>query len=297
MATVTAIIPTYNRAALLERALESVRGQTRPVDEVIVVDDHSSDETAELLRRLEPPYRSHRMPRNSERGACRNVGLELAQGELVAFLDSDDEWEPDKLARQLPRLGDADALATGIRFIDQEGQPTGGKYIPTLRAGELFVNNVLLGSPSSLLIRRESARAVGGFPTNRLVQGSEDWIFLVKLLLGGHRIDVVPEPLVRYRVHPGGSTQRADNLARSMWWACDWMDREAVASTVARSERRSRAAAAIATAYLSERRPRRALPWIRRALTNGRLQARAYSAWRMLRTALRTALGRRTTNA
>ena len=96
---ISVVVPTYNRARLLPRALESALPQLRPGDEVIVVDDGSTDGTEAVLA----PYRGRiRYVRTANRGAgaARNRGVQEAQCPLVAFLDSDDEWMPDKLALQ-----------------------------------------------------------------------------------------------------------------------------------------------------------------------------------------------------
>lgn len=97
--TVSVTIPTYNRAHLIRRAVDSVLNQTKPGDEVIVVDDGSSDNTEEILKPYGDNIRYIRTV-NSGAGAARNRGIQEARNTLVAFLDSDDEWMPGKLALQ-----------------------------------------------------------------------------------------------------------------------------------------------------------------------------------------------------
>ena len=97
--SVSTVVPTYNRARLLERALRSALAECRPGDEIIVVDDGSSDDTEAVVRDLGPALRYLRTPHLGA-GAARNAGVEAATGDLVAFLDSDDEWAPGKLAWQ-----------------------------------------------------------------------------------------------------------------------------------------------------------------------------------------------------
>jgi len=96
---VSAIIPTHNRAHLIERAIRSALAALSPGDEVIVVDDGSTDDTAAVVERFGSPVRLLSVPHGGA-GAARNAGLATARCPLVAFLDSDDEWHPDKIALQ-----------------------------------------------------------------------------------------------------------------------------------------------------------------------------------------------------
>ncbi len=100
MTTISVIIPTYNRAHTLSRALDSVLAQTHPADEVIVIDDGSTDSTVELLQNS---YPNVTLIQQQNRGvsAARNSGIRASHSEWVALLDSDDEWLPDKLNKQL----------------------------------------------------------------------------------------------------------------------------------------------------------------------------------------------------
>jgi glycosyltransferase involved in cell wall biosynthesis len=97
--SVSVIIPTYNRSGLVVRAVRSALAAMSPGDELLVIDDGSTDDTAEVLRQFGGAIRYVRVE-NSGPGPARNLGIRLAKGPLVTFLDSDDEWEPDKLALQ-----------------------------------------------------------------------------------------------------------------------------------------------------------------------------------------------------
>src|ERR1700687_5608941 len=94
--SVTAIIPVYNGAALIRRSIESVLSQTHPADELIVVDDGSTDETSTIIRSYGAKVRHLYQP-NSGVAAARNNGVKQASSQWIAFLDHDDEWLPDKL--------------------------------------------------------------------------------------------------------------------------------------------------------------------------------------------------------
>jgi glycosyltransferase involved in cell wall biosynthesis len=114
---ISAIIPTYNRRALVSRAIESVLAQTVPVNEIIVVDDGSTDGTAEAVQSQFGPRVMVLRQANGGVSAARNHGIHAARGEWIAFLDSDDSWLPTKIALQLQALA-ACGDACGMCFTD-----------------------------------------------------------------------------------------------------------------------------------------------------------------------------------
>jgi glycosyltransferase involved in cell wall biosynthesis len=96
---ISVIIPAYNAAAYIERALQSILNQTRAADEILVINDGSTDNTADILRRYESRIRIIEQA-NAGVSAARNTGIRSANGDWIAFLDADDEWLPEKLAKQ-----------------------------------------------------------------------------------------------------------------------------------------------------------------------------------------------------
>ena len=108
---VSVVIPTHNRATMLARAIRSVLGQTHPNLEIIVVDDASADDTANVVKRFTDP-RVHYIAHATNRGgaAARNTGIRAARGEFIAFLDDDNTWAPDKTMEQLRVISDYDAV-------------------------------------------------------------------------------------------------------------------------------------------------------------------------------------------
>lgn len=116
--TVSVIIPTYNRAHLIGQSIQSVLDQTYQDFELIVVDDGSSDPTAEMVRSFADP-RIHYLRHEKNRGAAasRNTGIAAARGEYTAFLDSDDEWLPDKLEKQMKAFGNLPSVV-GMVYTD-----------------------------------------------------------------------------------------------------------------------------------------------------------------------------------
>jgi glycosyltransferase involved in cell wall biosynthesis len=172
MVRISTVIPTYNRAELLERSVRSVLAQTRPADEVLVVDDGSTDATADVVRALGPTVRYLRQA-NAGASAARNHGVRVASGEYVAFLDSDDEWASDFLARM-----DAAIVATGAYgltyFADLAYTDTDltawelssfdipGEHELREDASEWFMRPVQPMTTQASLIRREAYQALGG---------------------------------------------------------------------------------------------------------------------------------------
>lgn len=191
---ISVIIPVYNSAAFLADAIASVRAQAyRPI-ELIVVDDGSTDQTAQVVQALGADLRYHYQP-NQGPAAARNQGLALAQGELIAFLDADDLWPADKLAQQAACL-----------MADEQVQVVWGNTqmcsYPADAAPLLAPSRApLLGS---LLCRRAVFQQVGGFePTLRL---GEDIDWLRRLAAAGIAVQLSPHLALLYRMRPGSLT-------------------------------------------------------------------------------------------
>ena len=179
---VSVVIPTFQRRALVERALASVRAQTFRDYEVIVVDDGSTDGTAEAVAAVTGLGAGVRYVRQENQGvsAARNAGITVANGDLVALLDSDDRWLPRHLevsTAVFARHPEAVLCSTSPRFeIGGRQPPADATLVDALPA--LLVENVV-GHPSSITIRREALAATGGFdPRLRTMEGWELWLRL-----------------------------------------------------------------------------------------------------------------------
>lgn len=200
---VTTVIPTFNRANDLGIALDSALAQTYPahLHEIIVVDDGSTDNTAEVVARYGDRVRF--LPKaNGGVSAARNHGIDHACGEAIAFLDSDDSWEPEKLALQvevLLRDPDVGLVLTSMAVVDGDRRPIGSfSRRSTLPTDGRVLNDVLKNpsmTPSSAMVRTAVAREVGGF--DPALRTAEDLDFHLKIALN-HAVAVVDKPLLRY---------------------------------------------------------------------------------------------------
>lgn len=216
MPDISVVIPAYNAAWSLPDTLRSVQAQTRRQIEIIVVDDGSTDATAEIVRcfaRHDPRIQII-CQQNKGLAASRNAGFQRARGAYVAFLDSDDIWHPDflnQLARALDDAPDAPfAYAYSFRF-DTENRLIPGEewpYVPRHDfLGLLALNSV--GNGSAGIFRRSALERVGGYDVSlkeREAQGAEDWKMCLQMAAAGDPV-LVPRVLVGYRLVPAGMSQ------------------------------------------------------------------------------------------
>lgn len=202
------IIPTYNRRDLLPRALDSVLAQTVPVDEIIVIDDGSTDGTDDMLRARYGDRVRYVWQPNAGVSAARNHGLRLAQGRYLALLDSDDLWLPSKTELQVAFLDahpDFGMVVCDVERVDSEYRHIDVfRRRDTLREDGWVLRWVLHNpalAPASVLMRREVVDQLGGF--NEGLRTAEDLEF--HLRVARHwKIGVVEQALVRaMRGHDG----------------------------------------------------------------------------------------------
>ena len=214
---VSIITPAYNASACLPATIESVLGQIYPHWELLIADDCSVDNTRTLTASWaakDSRIRLVTLPTNSGPAAARNAALAAAQGRWVAFLDSDDLWLPEKLARSLDfaRLQGAALVYTGYRRININGQRT-GQYIgvpPRLTYTQLLGNTAI--ATSTVLIDRRQTGAV------HMAQVYYDdfvcWLEILKRGLTAHGLN---EDLMRYRVMPKSVSRNKRRSAAEVW--------------------------------------------------------------------------------
>lgn len=215
---IAVIIPTYNQARYIGSTIKTVLQQTFSDWELFIVDDGSRDETAEIVSRFLGDKRiQYIKQQNQERAVARNKGIEASAAPYIAFLDADDLWHPEKLARQIKAIKerpDAGLSYTLSDSIDRDGkrlQKTGrspahsGKVFDQLLRSNFIIN-------SSVLLRRAALMNVGLFDVRLPVFGGEDWDLWLRFARQ-YPVCLIEEELTFYRVHPDNTSH--DRILKS----------------------------------------------------------------------------------
>jgi len=216
--SVSVIIPTYNYGRFIAEAIQSVLQQTHRPDEIVVVDDGSTDDTAQVVAGFGDAVKYVRQD-NGGVCAARNKGVAESTGEIIAFMDADDTMEPESIAKQVALFGDEHVglVHCGLRLFDDE---SGETIELQLEGGEDGVaDNLLLwegasiAGPGAILVTREAFDSVDGFDTGMKV--GEDWDFCYRVARK-FKVRFVPEPLVNYRSHATAAHRNVAEMERGM---------------------------------------------------------------------------------
>ncbi len=207
MPTVSVVIPTYNRAHKIGRAIKSVLNQTFADFEIIIVDDGSADNTEEVVKGFADERISYiRHKQNS--GTCaapRNTGIGAAQGEYIAFLSDDDEWLPQMLEKQVNKFksvsADVGVIYCGYAIVNDKTGETLSESIPN-EGGDIFESmvkgDIALGDLTPL-VRKECFQKAGTFDTEFFI--CDLWDLLIRISKY-YKFDFVPQVLCKYYIHP-----------------------------------------------------------------------------------------------
>ena len=229
---VSVIIPSYNTASLIRRALQSALAQSLQSLEVVVVDDASTDDSVAVLREFaDERVKVFVLPTNQGAGAARNRAIEESSGKWVAVLDSDDWYAPNRLERlvgfaeargadivadDLYLIRDGEPEAWGTLFGPSAGRLAGSPVDATalIRSETFDRDSLRLGLCKPLFLRSFlNERAIRYDPTIKVTQ---DFWMLLECLMQGGRFELLPEPLYYYLARPGSlvSSSRTDRLLK-----------------------------------------------------------------------------------
>lgn len=219
---VSVIIPTYNHAQFIGKALESVLIQTYGNFEVIVVDNYSEDNTVEIVHSFQNnKIQYYRFRNNGIIAASRNFGVRKSKGDVIAFLDSDDEWNKEKLMMQLMHIFLDDISCVASNFT-----PTGNVLLwrnhIKIHDGEPYkdysFNDIILQNPvinSSVIMLKETFAKLGGLDENPAYLAIEDWDLWLRASKVG-KVRVINKTLVKYRIHENNTRDKRDVHLRSL---------------------------------------------------------------------------------
>lgn len=240
MIRVSVVIPSYNSAPYVGDAVRSALAQTHPPDQIIVVNDGSTDDTDAVLAPFAEQITVVRQA-NAGLPAARNAGLRVATGDWVGFLDADDAWHPQKLELQLcaaataPDVGLIGTAAYGFP-IEHPPRIDGLRPLEHIPRRRLLTRNWF--TASSVIVRRDVVRAVGDF--DPMLPNAEDWDYWQRAQEVRH-VAILPLPLTGYRQVPGSLSRRARAMeigvgtvlakldARGAWQRDRWLRRKAFA--------------------------------------------------------------------
>ena len=218
---VSVIIPFFNRSSTVKRALESVIAQSHTDWECLVIDDGSSEAERNNLIRIVEDFGDSRiclehLKENTGGGAARNRGIELASGEFIAFLDSDDEWMKDKLLIQVREANANPGYLLSCQSLVFYGSGQGvlpqNLSVPTSISEYLFVDNGWLPTPSFFI----STKDLGDIRFDESLPRHQDYDFLFQLEEIGIRPRIVPQVLVKVHWEDLESSGRSNNIEISM---------------------------------------------------------------------------------
>ncbi len=201
--TVSVVIPTYNRSALIGRAINSVLAQTRPVAEILVVDDGSTDGTRDVVAAIGHPGLRY-IPLDGNRGAqrARNIGIRESSGEWIGFLDSDDEWVPERVEKALASSAWSGADISYCWYFKQEADGTRAVQRTPAHSGKVYAD--ILAKPFTtfpgLFVRRHCLERIDGL--DEQITSWQEWETSIRLARY-FQFSFIPEPLFIWHWHTG----------------------------------------------------------------------------------------------
>ncbi|WP_071188885.1 glycosyltransferase family 2 protein [Trichormus sp. NMC-1] len=207
---VSVIIPAYNAAQFLPAAIASVQEQTFSDWELLIINDGSTDDTVAVVRQYQETDNCIHLIHQLNRGVstARNLGIEKSKGQIIAFLDADDQWLPDKLQQHLQHFQSNSRLGVSfaqVEILTQTGEPTG--QVSSSRLTDLKPKYLLSENPttttSNWVVRKEVFSQVGGFSPDMSYSEDLEWLLRV-ICTGDWEIAGINQVLTRYRTSSAG---------------------------------------------------------------------------------------------
>lgn len=227
---VSVIMNCFNSSTYLREAIDSVYAQTYRYWEIIFWDNASTDSSAAIAKSYDEKLQYFHAEKTVPLGHARNLAIEKARGEFIAFLDCDDVWMPEKLEKQMSFLESHDDVAmvySDILSIDGNGKLI-GNYLKNKKfyRGNIFDKLLVYNFIAILtvVLRKKVLDEVGMFDTNYMID--EDYELFLRIS-ESHNIDFLAEPLAKYRIHGNNLCKKTDILVKEQNQILDyWMDRK-----------------------------------------------------------------------
>ena len=213
---VSIVMPAYNAAKFIRETIASVQSQTYENWELLVIDDGSKDETVEIIRALTKEDARIRLLQNEKNmgvAKTRNRGIELADGEFIALLDSDDLWYPEKLEKQLSLARESEIVYCSYAMIDEDGKE---KHAPFIVPAETNYKKMLISSViscSTVLMRAETAKKYHFDETFY----HEDYVLWMQMMKDGRKACGCTEVLGAYRIRESSRSSDKLSSAKKRW--------------------------------------------------------------------------------
>ena len=216
MVKVSVVIPTYNRESIVVNAIKSVLSQSFRDFEIVVVDDGSQDSTETVIKEMNDPrinYIQH--SKNLGTAQARNTGIKNSKGKYIAFLDSDDEWLPEKISKQMETIGEHDqdviANVSGFYLFDEFGIKR--KQIPKKQSSwfKHLLMGCGLGEGATLVVSKNAFTKVGWFDSSLPRFGDWDWLLRFTKI---YKLTITPKPLAVVHRNTRPSAEKVELAAK-----------------------------------------------------------------------------------
>ena len=219
---VSVVMPTFNQAEYIGEAITSVLSQSYSNLELIIIDNYSTDETEDVINSFQDErIKYFKFHNHGVIASSRNYGATKICGEYIAFIDSDDVWEPMKLERQIQHMQDKQIVCVSSACKLIGDTYACGNYLDTVLEGEyrdFGYDGVVLENPvitSSGMVRKDVFLHVGGFDEGKVFRFIEDWEFWLRVAHQG-KIRILNEPLIQYRIYYKPDRDLRDVRKRSL---------------------------------------------------------------------------------